>query len=150
MQRRLQNSGEEIRTVTNGCGISSRGTFNVFTSQITKFRKNFQFCFKYIQSHICFEIAKLRFKKIFSFTQVISKLPPNKKVLWSLHSVQRHWRQPTVLDFNDWLLDMNLCLSVRFSRDLKITIRLVFHESPTKFCCCNKNGKNDPLLVPRV
>ena len=37
--------------------------------------------------------------------QVISKLPPNIKESCSLHSVKECWRQPTVLDFNDWLRD---------------------------------------------
>ena len=37
--------------------------------------------------------------------QVISKLPLNMKESWSLHSVKKCWRQPTVLDFNDWLHD---------------------------------------------
>ena len=46
--------------------------------------------------------------------QVISKLPPNMKETWSLHSVKKCWRQPTVLDFNDWLRTrlrhINLCV----------------------------------------
>ena len=37
--------------------------------------------------------------------QVISKLPPNMKESRSLHSVKKCWRQPIVLDFNDWLRD---------------------------------------------
>ena len=37
--------------------------------------------------------------------QVISKLPPNMKESGSLHSVNKGWRQPTVLNFNDWLSD---------------------------------------------
>ena len=32
-------------------------------------------------------------------------MPPNKKDSWSLHSVERCWIQPTVLDFDDWLSD---------------------------------------------
>ena len=32
---------------------------------------------------------------------VISKLPPNMKESWSLQSVKKCWRQPTVLDFNE-------------------------------------------------
>ena len=33
--------------------------------------------------------------------QIISKLPPNMKKSWSLHSVKKCWRQPTILVFND-------------------------------------------------
>ena len=59
------------------------------------------------------------------WNQVISKLPPSMKESWSLHSIKSCWRQPTVLDFNDWLPDkaeaheIMRCMSVRISHDLR-------------------------------
>ena len=35
--------------------------------------------------------------------QAVQKLPPNMKVSWSLFTVKKHWINPTLLDFNDWL-----------------------------------------------
>ena len=33
----------------------------------------------------------------------LSKLPPNLKESWSMHTVKKHWLKPTLLDFNEWL-----------------------------------------------
>ena len=33
----------------------------------------------------------------------VSKLPPNLKESWSMHTVKKHWLRPTLLDFNEWL-----------------------------------------------
>ena len=33
----------------------------------------------------------------------LQKLPPNLKESWSLFTVKKHWVNPTLLDFNDWL-----------------------------------------------
>ena len=41
------------------------------------------------------------FKSTSVLNQIISKLPPNMKESWSLHSVKKCWRQPTILAFND-------------------------------------------------
>ena len=35
--------------------------------------------------------------------QVVQKLPPDMKESWSLFTVKKHWVNPTLLDFNDWL-----------------------------------------------
>ena len=35
----------------------------------------------------------------------VQKLPPNLKESWSLFTVKKHWVKPTLLDFNNWLLD---------------------------------------------
>ena len=36
-------------------------------------------------------------------SDALSKLPPNLKESWSMHTVKKHWLRPTLLDFNDWL-----------------------------------------------
>ena len=35
--------------------------------------------------------------------QAVSKLPPNLKEAWSMHTVRHNWRRSTILDFNNWL-----------------------------------------------
>ena len=35
--------------------------------------------------------------------QAASKLPPNLKEAWSMHTVRHNWQRPTLLDFNNWL-----------------------------------------------
>ena len=35
----------------------------------------------------------------------VQKLPPNLKESWSLFTVKKHWVKPTLLDFNDWLME---------------------------------------------
>ena len=69
-------------------------------------RKDYQFYFMSIQSRR-YLIAKLwiRLEEYFHVESRDFKIPPNMKESWSLHSVKRCWTQPTVLDFNDWLLD---------------------------------------------
>ena len=69
--------------------------------------------------------------------QVISKLPPNMKESWSLHCVKKCWRQPTVLDFKDWLRDKAeahelMRVSQNKSRPEE-TPKTGFHKPPTKF-----------------
>ena len=35
--------------------------------------------------------------------QALSKLPPNLREQWSMHTVNKNFMRPTLLDFNDWL-----------------------------------------------
>ena len=37
--------------------------------------------------------------------QAVRKLPPNLKEGWSMHTVKRNLNRPTLIDFNDWLMD---------------------------------------------
>ena len=68
--------------------------------------------------------------------QVISKLTPNMKESWSLHSVEKSWRQPTVLDFNDWLRDKSGAHEFMRVSQIKSrpeeTPKTGFHKPPTK------------------
>ena len=71
--------------------------------------------------------------------QVISKLPPNMKESWSLHSVKKCWRQPTVLVFDDWLRNKAeahelMRVSQNKSRPEE-TPETGFHKPPTKAFC---------------
>ena len=82
--------------------------------------------------------------------QVISKLPPNMKESWSLHSVKKCWRQPTVLDFNDWLRDKAeahelIPVSQNKSRPEE-TPKTGFHKPPTKVFAAASKLKNHFLL----
>ena len=83
--------------------------------------------------------------------QVISKLPPNMKESWSLHSVKKCWRQPTVLDFIDWLRDKAeahelMRVSQNKSRPEE-TPKTGFHKPPTKvFAAASKVEK--PFYAP--
>ena len=83
--------------------------------------------------------------------QVISKLPPNMKESWSLHSVKKGWRQPTVLDFNDWLRDKaeaNELMRVSQNKSRpEETPKTGFHKPPTKvFAAASKVEK--PIYAP--
>ena len=42
-------------------------------------------------------------KSVNLLNQAVSKLPPNLKEAWSMHTVRQHWQRLTLLDFNDWL-----------------------------------------------
>ena len=42
-------------------------------------------------------------KSVNLLNQAVSKLPPNLKEAWSIHTVRQHWQRLTLLDFNDWL-----------------------------------------------
>ena len=35
--------------------------------------------------------------------QALSKLPPNLKEAWSMHTVRHNWQRSTLLDFKNWL-----------------------------------------------
>ena len=36
-------------------------------------------------------------------SQAVSKLPPNLKEAWSMHSVRHNWQRPTLLNSRNWL-----------------------------------------------
>ena len=42
-------------------------------------------------------------KSVNLLSQAVSKLPPNLKEAWSMHTVRHDWQRPTLLDFNNWL-----------------------------------------------
>ena len=42
-------------------------------------------------------------KSVNLLNQAVSKLPPNLKEAWSMHTVRHKWQRPTLLDFNNWL-----------------------------------------------
>ena len=42
-------------------------------------------------------------KSVNLLNQAVSKLPPNLKEAWSMHTVRHDWQRPTLLDFNNWL-----------------------------------------------
>ena len=42
-------------------------------------------------------------KSVNLLNQAVSKLPPNLKEAWSMHTVRHNWQRPTLLDFNNWL-----------------------------------------------
>ena len=42
-------------------------------------------------------------KSVNLLNQAVSKLPPNIKEAWSMHTVRHNWQRPTLLDFNNWL-----------------------------------------------
>ena len=42
-------------------------------------------------------------KSVNLVNQAVSKLPPNLKEAWSIHTVRNNWQRPTLLDFNNWL-----------------------------------------------
>ena len=45
-------------------------------------------------------------KSVNLLNQAVSKLPPNLKEAWSMHTVRHKWQRPTLaltLDFNSWL-----------------------------------------------
>ena len=42
-------------------------------------------------------------KRVKLLRQAVSKLPPNLKETWPMHTVWHNWQRPTLLDFNDWL-----------------------------------------------
>ena len=78
--------------------------------------------------------------------QVVSKLPPNMRESWSLHSLKKFWRQPTVLDFFDWLRDKAeahelMRVSQNKSRPEE-TPKTGFHKPPKKFLPLLQNLKN--------
>ena len=82
--------------------------------------------------------------------QVILKLPPNMKESWSLISVEKCWRQPTVLDFNDWLRDKAeahelMRVSQNKSRPEE-TPKTGFHKPPTKVFAAASKLKNHFML----
>ena len=41
-------------------------------------------------------------KRASVLNDALSKLPPNLKESWSMHTVKKHWLKPTLLDFNEW------------------------------------------------
>ena len=81
LQGRFENSGNEIRTITNDCGGSSWKTFEFSTSQNAQFRKHYQFRFLYIQSCRCFKIVRIweRLEEYIGLNRVTLTLPPNMK-----------------------------------------------------------------------
>ena len=42
-------------------------------------------------------------KSVNLLNQAFSKLPPNLKEAWSMHTVRHNWQRSTLLDFNNWL-----------------------------------------------
>ena len=42
-------------------------------------------------------------KSVNLLNQAVSKLPPNLKEAWSMHTVRHNWQRRTLLDFNNWL-----------------------------------------------
>ena len=42
-------------------------------------------------------------KSVNLLNQAVSKLPPNLKEDWSMHTVRHNWQRTTLLDFNNWL-----------------------------------------------
>ena len=44
-------------------------------------------------------------KSVYLLNQAVSKLPPNLKEAWSMHTVRHNWQRPTLLDFNNWLIE---------------------------------------------
>ena len=83
--------------------------------------------------------------------QVVSKLPPNMKESWFFHSVKKWWRQPAVLDFNDWLRDKaeahELMRVSQNKSQPEETPKTGFHKPPTKiFAAASKVEK--PLYAP--
>ena len=42
-------------------------------------------------------------KSVNLLNQADSKLPPNLKEAWSMHTVRHNWQRPTFFDFNNWL-----------------------------------------------
>ena len=42
-------------------------------------------------------------KSVNLLNQAVSKLSPNLKEAWSMHTVRHNWQRPTLLDFNNWL-----------------------------------------------
>ena len=42
-------------------------------------------------------------KSVNLLNQAVSKLPPNLKEAWSMHTVRHNWQRPTLLNFNNWL-----------------------------------------------
>ena len=68
----------------------------------------------------------------------VSTFPPNMEESWSLHTVKRCWRQPTVLVFNNWLrikaeAHKLMRVSQIKSRPDVNTLKTGFHKPPTKF-----------------
>ena len=49
-----------------------------------------------------FQIIHDDLKSVNLLNQAVSKLPPNLKEAWSMHTVRRNWQRPTLLDFNNW------------------------------------------------
>ena len=83
--------------------------------------------------------------------QVFSKLPSNMKESWSLHSIKKCWRQPTILDFNDWLCEKAEAHELlRVSQNKSLpgeTPKTGFHKPPTKvFAAASKFDK--PIYAP--
>ena len=42
-------------------------------------------------------------KSVNLLNQAVSKLQPNLKEAWPMHTVRHNWQRPTLLDFNKWL-----------------------------------------------
>ena len=42
-------------------------------------------------------------KNVSLLNQAVSKLPPNPKEAWSMHTITHNWQRPKHLDFNNWL-----------------------------------------------
>ena len=42
-------------------------------------------------------------KSVNMLKQAVSKLPPNLKEAWSMHTVRHNWQRPTRLELNNWL-----------------------------------------------
>ena len=82
--------------------------------------------------------------------QVISNLPPNMNESWSLHSVKKIWRQPTVLDFNDWLRDKaeahELMRVSQNNSPTEETPETGFHKHPQNFLPLLQKLKNHFML----
>ena len=44
-------------------------------------------------------------KSVNLLNQAVSNLPPNLTEAWSMQTVKRQWHRPTLLDFNEWLME---------------------------------------------
>ena len=46
-------------------------------------------------------------KSVNLLKQAVSKLPPNLKEAWSMHTVMHNWQRPALLDLNNWLKEQS-------------------------------------------
>ena len=82
---------------------------------------------------------------------LLACLPSNMKESWSLHSMKKCWRQPTILDFNDWLCkkpEAHELLRESQNKSLpEKTSKTGFHKPPKKvFAAASKVDK--PIYAP--
>ena len=127
---------------------ASLENFQFSPSQNAHIRKHYQFCFCLSSLVAVLEPLGYEYdlKSTSVLNQVISKLPPNIKESWSLHSAKRRWRQPNVLDFVERLRDKVeaheiMRVSQNKSRPEE-ALKTGFHKPPTKvFAAASKVEK---------